>query len=105
MKPLSVRPKQCNVQHLNVQRQVQRQALWCMLQVVFVTINTLLQTTSAARPDSVLTFPGFWATAAVLGLTLATAWGGCASLPVTSACISAGLGDNMTCLHSLILPL
>lgn len=76
-----------------------------MLQVVFVTINTLLQTTSAARPDSVLTFPGFWVTAAVLGLTLATAWGGCASLPVTSACITAGLGVGQSCLDSLTLHL
>ena len=45
--------------------------------VVFATINTLLQTTSAAQPGSVLTFPGFWATAAVLGLTVTIAWGGC----------------------------
>lgn len=44
--------------------------------VVFVTINTLLQTTSAAQPGSVLSFPGFWATAAILGLTVTAAWGG-----------------------------
>ena len=45
--------------------------------VVFVTINTLLQTTNAAQPGSVLSFPGFWATAAILGLTVTSAWGGC----------------------------
>jgi len=44
--------------------------------VVIVTINTLLQTTSAAQPGSVLTFPGFWATALILGLTVTSAWGG-----------------------------
>lgn len=45
--------------------------------IVFATINTLLQTTTAAQPDSVLTFPGFWSSAAVFGLTIAAAWGGC----------------------------
>ena len=50
--------------------------------VVFATINTLLQTTSAAQPGSVLTFPGFWATAAVLGLTVTIAWGGCGCVPI-----------------------
>lgn len=49
--------------------------------VVFATVNTLLQTTSAAQPGSVLSFPGFWATAAVLGLTVTIAWGGCGCVP------------------------
>jgi hypothetical protein len=44
--------------------------------IVFVTVNVLLQTTTAAQPDSVLTFPGFWSAAAVFGLTIAAAWGG-----------------------------
>ena len=43
---------------------------------MFAAINALLQTTTAAQPDSMLTFPAFWSTAAVFGLTVAAAWGG-----------------------------
>ena len=39
------------------------------------------QTTTAAQPDSVLTFPSYWVSLAIMGLTIAIAWGGCA-LPV-----------------------
>ena len=44
--------------------------------IVFATVSTLLQTTTAAQPDSVLTFPAFWSTAAIFGLTVVAAWGG-----------------------------
>ena len=61
--------------------------------VVFATINTLLQTTSAAQPGSVLSFPGFWATAAVLGLTVTIAWGGygCVLIYVRVLCCTGNL--------------
>jgi hypothetical protein len=44
--------------------------------IVFGTVSALLQTTTAAQPDSVLTFPAFWSTFLVFGLTVAAAWGG-----------------------------
>ena len=44
--------------------------------ILLATGNTLLQTTTAAKPDSVLTFPAFWATALIFGATLFVAWGG-----------------------------
>ncbi len=54
--------------------------------IVFATVNALLQTTTAAQPDSVLTFPAFWSTALVFGLTVLAAWGGCAAVwPVAHA--------------------
>ena len=34
------------------------------------------QTTTASQPGSVLTFPSFWASFAIMGLTVAIAWGG-----------------------------
>ena len=49
--------------------------------IVFATVNALLQTTTAAQPDSVLTFPAFWSTALVFGLTVLAAWGGCGLHP------------------------
>jgi hypothetical protein len=42
--------------------------------ITFATLNTLLQTSTAAAPDSVLTFPGFWAQALVFGATIFVAW-------------------------------
>jgi hypothetical protein len=44
--------------------------------ILLATGNTLLQTTTAAKPDSVLTFPAFWATALIFGATMFVAWGG-----------------------------
>lgn len=53
--------------------------------IVFATVNALLQTTTASQPDSVLTFPAFWSTALVFGLTVLAAWGGCGLLAVACA--------------------
>ncbi|KAK9824988.1 hypothetical protein WJX81_004426 [Elliptochloris bilobata] len=44
--------------------------------IAFATVSALLQTTTSAQPDSVLTFPSFWASFAIMGLTVAIAWGG-----------------------------
>lgn len=42
--------------------------------ITFATVNALLQTTTAAAVDSVLTFPGFWATALIFGITIFVGW-------------------------------
>ena len=51
-------------------------AAYCSIKRDVEPLRCMRQTTTASQPDSVLTFPSFWVSFAIMGLTVAIAWGG-----------------------------